>query len=71
MSCMDDHNLRRHPLGSKKTGRFIFATMSEAKVALEATTKSRCANGPALINSFVEGEAFRRPDPTVRGGLVA
>ena len=57
---MDDHELRKHLLGSKKTERIIFAATPETKAALEAV--------PGVRNvevSLEEGKA------TLEAGMVA
>ena len=59
---MDDHELRKHLLGSKKTERIIFAATPETKSALEAMAKDRCVSVSALITSLVVDEAVRNPE---------
>ena len=59
---MDDHELRKHLLGSKKTERIIFAATPETKAALEAMAKDRCVSVSALITSLVVDEALRNPE---------
>ena len=64
---MDDHELRKHLLGSKKTERVIFAATPETKAALEAMAEDRCVSVSALITSLIVDEALRYPDLVVKG----
>ena len=59
---MDDHELRKHLLGSKKTERIIFAATPETKAALEAMATERCVSVSALITSLVVDEAVRNSE---------
>ena len=63
---MDDHELRKHLLGSKKTERIIFAATPETKVALEAMAKEKCVSVSALITGLVVDEAIRNADLVAR-----
>ena len=64
---MDDHELRKHLLGSKKTERIIFAATPETKAALEAIAKDKCVSGSALITALVVDEAMRHPELVRKG----
>jgi hypothetical protein len=64
---MDEHELRRHLLGSKKTERIIFAATPETKTALETMAKDRCVSVSALITGLVIDEALRHPDLILKG----
>ena len=66
---MDDHELRKYLLGSKKTERIIFAATPETKAALEAMAHERCVSVSALITSLVVDEAIRYSE-VVEKGLV-
>lgn len=66
---MDDHELRKHLLGSKKTERIIFAATPETKAALETMARERCVSVSALITSLVIDEAIRDSE-VVEKGLV-
>ena len=66
---MDDHELRKHLLGSKKTERIIFAATPETKAALETMARERCISVSALITSLVVDEAIRDSE-VVEQGLV-
>lgn len=66
---MDDHELRKHLLGSKKTERIIFAATPETKAALETMARERCISVSALITSLVVDEAIRDSE-VVEKGLV-
>ena len=59
---MDDHELRKHLLGSKKTERIIFAATPETKAALEVMAKEQCVSVSALITKLVVDEALRNAD---------
>ena len=63
---MDDHELRKHLLGSKKTERIIFAATPETKAALEAMAKEQCVSVSALITKLVVDEALRNADIVTR-----
>ena len=64
---MDDHELRKHLLGSKKTERIIFAATPETKAALEAIAKDKCVSVSALITSLGGDEALRHPELVGKG----
>lgn len=64
---MDDHELRKHLLGSKKTERIIFAATPETKAALEAIAKDKCVSVSALITGLVVDEALRHPELVGKG----
>ena len=59
---MNDHELRKHLLGSKKTERIIFAATPETKAALEAIARDKCVSVSALITGLVVDEALRNPE---------
>lgn len=63
---MDDHELRKRLLGSKKTERIIFAATPETKAALETMARERCVSVSALITSLVVDEAMRNADLVAR-----
>ena len=63
---MNDHELRKHLLGSKKTERIIFAATPETKAALEALARDRVTTVSALITSLVIDEAIRNADVVTR-----
>lgn len=63
---MDDRELRKHLLGSRKTERIIFAATPETKAALEAMAKEQCVSVSALITKLVVDEALRNADVIAR-----
>ncbi len=56
---MDDRDIRKRLLGSRKTERIIFAATPETKAALEAMAQERCVSVSALITGLVVDEAIR------------
>jgi hypothetical protein len=59
---MDDRELRKHLLGSRKTERIIFAATPETKAALETMAQEQCISVSALITKLVVDEALRNAD---------
>lgn len=59
---MDERELRKHLLGSKKTERIIFAATPETKAALETIAREQCVSVSALITSLIVDEAIRNAD---------
>ena len=53
---MEDKELRKQLLGSKKTERIIFAATPELKAALETVAGDRCVSVSALITTAVLNE---------------
>lgn len=53
---MDDQELRKHVLSSKKTERVIFAATPEMKEALETIASEKCTTVSALLTSLAVDE---------------
>lgn len=63
---MDDRDLKKRLLSSKKTERIIFAATPETKTALEAMARERCISVSALITGLIIEEAIRNSDVVIR-----
>lgn len=59
---MEDKELRKQLLGSKKTERIIFAATPELKAALETVADDKCVSVSALITQAVVNELAKSKD---------
>lgn len=57
-SHMDENELRKHVLGSKKTERLVFAVTPEMKTAVERIAEEKCVSVSSLLTTLALDEVM-------------